>query len=356
MKPIFLLLIIAVGCSKTPEKETSKVAVKVGQVVERTVPYHLDTVGNVLANNIVQVTPQVGGMVTQIHVKEGQMVKKGDLLYVIDPRPFEASLLQAQGALEKDTATLAYNKVQLERYSKLIPGNYVAPLTIEQYETSIQTAAGQVKQDEGALEIAKINLDYCYVRSPVDGKISQYNINLGNVVTANDTNALTVLRQLQPIQIQFSYAQRDFEQILKSWDGKTFTFECSLYNDKERSFKGNVYFVDNTINTNTGAIIFKGLYPNENLELWPGAFVRVKMFIKTLENAVLVPLTAVEKGPKGFSVFVLNKDNTVELRQIDLGPQIDDYYVVYNGLKAGETVVTLGQMNLRPGTEVEVKS
>jgi len=355
MKYFLLFFLVIAGCSKPTIKEPPKVSVRVAPVTQRTVPYHIDTVGNVLPNNIVQITPQAAGMVTEVHVQEGQMVKKGDLLYVIDPRPYEASLMQAQGALEKDQATLAYNKIQLERYSKLVPGNYVAPLTIEQLEANIQTATGQVKTDEGALENAKINLDYCYVRSPIDGKISYYNINLGNVVTANDQNALTVLRQLQPIQIQFSYAQRDFEEIMRAWDGKLFTFECSLYNDKDRSFKGEVYFVDNNINTNTGAILFKGLYPNENLELWPGAFVRVKMFIRTLENAVLVPLLAVEKGPKGFSVFVLNKDNTVDLRQIDIGPQVDDHYVVFNGLQPGEMVVTLGQMNLRPGTEVEVQ-
>lgn len=355
MKYLFILLPLLAGCSKTEEKETPKVSIKVGQVIEKTVPYHIDTVGNVLANNNVQVTPQVTGQVVEIDVKEGQMVKKGDLLYVIDPRPYQANLVQAQGALEKDMAALEYAKNQLERYLKLVPGKFVAPLTIEQYESNVKTAEGQVKQDEGALEYAKINLDYCYVKSPIDGKISQYNINLGNVVTANDTNALTTLRQLQPIQIQFSYAQRDFEKIMQTWNNKTFTFECSLYNDKERSFTGDVYFIDNSINTNTGAIIFKGLYPNENLELWPGAFVRVKMFIKTLENALLVPLVAVEKGPKGFSVFVVDKNNTVDFRAIDIGPQVDDYYVVYSGLKAGETVVTLGQMNLRPGTEVEIK-
>ena len=350
-----LLLTLCVGCSKSEEKATPKVAVKVGQVIEKTVPYHIDTVGNVLANNLVQVTPQATGQVVEIHVKEGQMVKAGDLLYVIDPRPYQASLVQAQGALEKDVATLEYAKNQLQRYLKLVPGNFVAPLTIEQYESNVKAAEGQVKQDEGALETARINLDYCYVKSPVEGKISQYNINLGNVVTANDTNALTTLRQLQPIQIQFSYAQRDFEKIMQSWNDKTFTFECSLYNDKERSFTGDVYFIDNSINTNTGAIIFKGLYPNENLELWPGAFIRVKMFVKTLENAVLVPLIAVEKGSKGFSVFVVDTNNVVELRAIEIGPQIDDNYVVYSGLKPGETVVTVGQLNLRPGTEVEIK-
>ena len=332
MKYLLILLPLFSGCSKSVEKQTPKVAIKTGQVIEKTVPFHIDTVGNVLANNNVSITPQVTGQVIEIHVKEGQMVKKGDLLY----------------------AALQYAKNQLERYQKLVPGNFVAPLTIEQYESNVKTAEGQLKQDEGSLEIAKINLEYCYVKSPIDGKISQYNINLGNVVTANDTNALTTLRQLQPIQIQFSYAQRDFEKIMQSWDDKTLTFECSLYNDKERSFKGDVYFVDNSINTNTGAIFFKGIYPNENLELWPGAFVRVKMFVKTLENALLVPLTAVEKGSKGFSVFVVDQNNIVDFRPIELGPQVDDYYVVYSGLKPGETVVTLGQMNLRPGTEVEI--
>ena len=194
------------------------------------------------------------------------------------------------------------------------------------------------------------------MRSPVTGKISQYNVNLGNVVTANNANNyLTTIKELQPIQVQFSFPQKEFELIHKEWnDEKYIPFECTLYNDKTRSFKGDVYFLDNTISTSTGAILLKGKYPNEDFALWPGAFVRVRMLVKMLENAVLVPIVAVEKGQKGFTVFVGKDDQTAELRMVEIGPEIDEYYVVKSGVEPGEKVVTLGQMNLLPGSLMEI--
>jgi multidrug efflux system membrane fusion protein len=355
MRKILIFLFLA-GCHEPPKKGPPKIPVHVAPVIQKTVPYWIDSVGNVVANNNVVVIPQATGEITEIHVKEGQMVKKGDLLYVIDPKPYEAALLSAQGNLEKDKANLALQKITLERYSKLIPDNYVSKLQVETLETNIQTAEGQIKSDEGNLNTAKINLEYCYVRSPVTGKISQYNINLGNVVTANNANNfLTTIRELQPVQVQFSFPQKEFELIHKEWKGEKMVFECSLYNDKNRTFKGDVYFLDNIINTNTGAILLKGKYPNDDFALWPGAFVRVKMLLKILDNAVLVPLVAVEKGQKGFTVFVEKEDKTAELRIVEIGPQIDDYYVVNAGLQPGEKVVTLGQLNLLPGSLMEIQ-
>jgi multidrug efflux system membrane fusion protein len=329
--------------------------VQTAKVTQKDTPIWLETVGNVLANLNVSVTPQVGGQVESVYVKEGQHVKAGDLLYVIDPRPYEALVAQAQGTLIADQANLAYQKKLYERNSQLVKDDYISKINLEQIESAVLQAQGAVEKDEGALAQAKINLDWCYIRSPIDGKISYYNIDVGNIVSANDTNALTVIRQISPIQVQFTYTQREFEEIQRHFGtAKSFEFEVALLENEELTIPGDVYFFDNNINTNTGTILLKGRVPNLDEKLWPGEFVRVGMLLKTQPNAVLIPIEAIDRTQEGYFTFVVNQNSVAELRKLDLGRQVAEFYIVNCGVKPDEQVITIGQLNVRNGMQVTV--
>lgn len=352
---LICLLCIAAGCAKKPEAARPMPHVQTAPVVQKDTPIWLDTVGNVLANLNVSVTPQVTGQVESVFVKEGQKVSAGDLLYIIDPRPYQAQVTQAQGTLVQDKANLAFQKQRYERYSKLIEDDYISKINLEEIESNVMQATGAVEKDEGLLAQAKINLDWCYIRSPIEGKISKYNIDVGNIVSPTNSSSLTTIRQISPIQVQFTYTQREFEEIQRHFGTKKpFEFEVSLLEGEGRfGIKGQVYFYDNTINNNTGTILLKGRVPNADERLWPGEFVRVRMLLKEQKNAVLIPLEAVEKTQEGFFTFVV-KDSVAELRKIDLGRQVAGSYLVNKGVSPGDQVITIGQLNVRNGMKVVV--
>lgn len=351
---IFLLLILS-GCSqKEMTKEKPLKTVEVAPVISQRTPIWLNTVGNVVPMITVEVTPQVEGKIIEIPIKEGQRVSKGDLLYKIDPKPYEAALLKAQGNYIKEEANLKYQQQRLERFGQLLPDEYISKINIEEIESALGQAKGAVETARGQLKDAEIHLNYCNITSPIDGKISKYAIEYGNIVSKNDANALTVIRQITPVQIQFSYPQKDFEALQKEGAHRTFPIEIKLLQDADYKYRGEVFFYDNTISAETGTILLKGIYPNDNEELWPGEFVRVRLLLKWVENALLVPIEAVQKGQNGLSLFVLKTDQTVELRQIKIGAQANNHYIVENGVEKGEIVVTKGQLNLQPGDQVQV--
>lgn len=355
MLQLILLITLFAGCSKKEKTLRSKPHVQTFRIQKQNTPIWLDTVGNVLANMNVTVTPQVSGQVESVYVKEGQNVKAGDLLYIIDPRPYEAQVVQAQGSLSQNKALLTYQKQRFERFSQLLKDDYISKINVEEIESGVMQAAGAVEKDEGALAQAKINLDWCYIRSPINGKISKYNIDVGNIVSPGNSSTLTTIRQLSPIQVQFTYTQREFEEIQYHFGtAKPFEFEVSLLEDTfTNPIKGQVYFYDNTINNNTGTILLKGLIPNVDERLWPGEFVRVRMLLKEQQDALLIPLEAVSRTQEGYFTFVVNND-IAELRKLELGRQVGSSYIVNKGVFPGEQVITIGQLNVRNGSPVVV--
>lgn len=355
MLRLITLLILFTGCGRQEVKAPPPPHVQTKPVIQTDAPIWLETVGNVLANINVSVTPQVGGRIEAIYVNEGKNVKQGDLLYVIDPRPYEAQVIQAQGQLVADQANLAYQKQSYERYSQLVKEDFISKINIEQIESNILQAQGAVEKDEGVLAQAKINLDWCYIHSPIEGKISNYNIELGNIVTPNDTTALTTIRQISPIQVQFTYTQREFEEIQRELGTeKELEFEVALLENDQETIKGKVYFFDNMINTNTGTLLLKGRIPNQNERLWPGEFVRVAMLLKVEKDALLVPIEALDKVQGFYYAFVVNENNVAELRKLELGRQVGSYYIVKKGVQAHENVITIGSLNVRNGMKVIV--
>lgn len=328
--------------------------VVVEPVKQQDVPIYLEVIGNTIAHVTIQVRPQISGKLLTAHVKQGQEVKKDDLLYTIDPAPFQAALNKVEAILKKDQASLEYAQRKVKRYSELVKKKFVSELSFEQFETDVQISEAQLIIDQAEIEAAKINLGYCYVKSPIDGKVSLYLVDPGNLVSPTDTKPLTEIRQIAPIDVQFALSQSDFQRLQESHQGERYKFEVVLPNREAPIAGGMVYFIDNHVDLATGTITLKGKMKNEDRVLWPGEFVRVRMFLKTESNALTVPAVAVQYGQQGSYVYILQSDQTVILRPIKLGQQFGEQFVVLEGLAPDNIVVTEGQINLRPGSAVVV--
>lgn len=350
----FSLGILLVSCTSKQEKVVPSIRVEATEAVVQDVPIFIEAIGNIFENSIVQIRPQIQGILLKAYVEQGQFVNAGDLLYEIDPRPYQAVLDQAKATLLKDQAAVELAKSTVKRYTDLANKDFVSPLTFEQYQTNVMSTEAQVEIDKAAIESAQINLDYSKIFSPINGKISVYNIFPGNLVVVNDPNALTEIRQISPIDVRFSIPQRDFQRIQQSQSLENLKFEVTLPYDKNRKFEGYLYFVDNHVNLETGTILLKGLAANEDKILWPGEFVRVRIILETQKNAVVVPFSALQSGQRGFYAYIVQPDMSVKTVDVTVGERIDTLIVIDSGISAGDKIVTNGQLNLRNGSKVQI--
>ncbi len=352
-----IILFTCFSCQKTQPKEEKKFPVTIGDVVQKDVPIFIDTIGNVYSLYTVEIRPQVGGIIQEALVKQGDYVKKGQKLFQIDPRPYKAALDQAYATLVKDQAAQEYAQIAVNRYSTLTQESYYSQINYEQLLTNLETTKGQVLDDIASIEIAKLNLDWTAPTSPFDGKISQYNIDPGNLVVTNDTNFLTTVRMIDPADIRFSIAQKDFVEFQKSVRAGQLKFQVFLPQDMKNPQDGTIYFVDNSIDTNTGTILLRGTVPNKDEFFWPGEFVKVRLIFKIAKNGILVPEESVGIGQDGAFVFVYKPDNsTVELRKVTKGETYEHLTLIEKGVNVGEKVVVKGQLNLQPGVKVYIPS
>lgn len=355
----YMLLFLALcssSCSSPPENiATPPVNVEIAEVQQQEVQEFIEAIGNIYASAIVQIRPQVQGVLIKSYVKEGIDVKEGDLLYEIDPRPYKAALDEAQATLLKDQASLELAKSTVKRYSELVKKDYISALTYEQYGTNAQTAEAQVQLDLASVELAKINLGYTQIKSPLTGRIGNYNIDVGNIVIANDPNAIIEIRRLIPIEVRFSIPQKDFQEVQKYQNKENLTFAAFLPYDDTRTFTGYVFFIDNHIDLQTGTILLKGYYQNEELALWPGEFVRVRIYTKLSPQALVIPFSAIVTGQKGPFVYVVQPDMTVQTVPVTTGQRLNQSIVIQEGLKVGNKVITNGQINLKNGSKIVVK-
>lgn len=341
------------GCSSPPQKPETVLPVTIGDVVVEDVPITIEVIGNVYSLQTVQVRPQVGGVVTEAYVKQGQYVKKGDPLYQIDPRPYQAALEQAKAALIKDIAALTFAELRVARYADLTKEDYFAKINYEQFQTDAQASKGQVLSDEANVALAELNLEWSKPVSPIDGKISQYLIDPGNIVIANDLNALTDIRQITPADIRFNVTQKDFVEVQKALKNGLLKFEAIMPQYPELPREGKIYFVDNHIDLNTGTVLLKGTVTNEDEMFWPGEFVRVRLYLRVEPNALLVSEEAVQIGQEGPFLYVYDPvTSKVEYRKVVKGEKWNRMFIIEDGIKPGEKVVLKGQVNLRPGSKV----
>lgn len=330
--------------------------VDIAEVVVQDVPVYVRAIGNVQAYNSVNVRPKVAGTITAVNIQGGDAVKVGDLLYKIDPTPYQLALDRSEANYAKDEAELEYAKQRLERYSKLVKEDYVSKLNIEDYRRDVKSREAQIKIDRAEIENAKINLGYCDVVSPINGKVSIAKIDIGNVVQANDSNSLITILQVQPIYINFSLAQKDFQELQDMLSAGNRSFKVLLPYGSTKQFDGELVAYNNEVNPDTGTIQLKGQVLNNDEILWPGEFVIVRLFVKEKKQVPVIPVAALQTGQKGTFVYVLNPDHTVHDVVVKTGEQFDDHYVIDEGLSAGMTVVTDGQLNLRPGVKVVIPS
>lgn len=351
MKKLLIPLIMLFGCSSESAPKFPPVAVNVAYPVQKNVPVTIEAIGNIYGLTKVEVRPQVTGKLLATRVQQGQMVKKDELLFVIDPSVYQAAYDKALATLMKDKAQLELSQKRLERNEILIKKDYVAPLTADELKAQVEINSAQIKVDQAELDQAKINLDFTRVHAYVDGKIGVFNYYPGTIVSPSDSMPLTTIEQISDVEVQFSLPQKVLEQILSYYKKEELRFDILPPKGTNPIGEGFVFFIDNHIDLTTGTLLLKGIAKNDRQNLWPGQFVRIRLILNIKPNAILVPESALQFGQQGPYVFVINQENKAEVRKVNPQERIDNLVVV-DHLKLDEKVVTRGQLNLRPGSDV----
>jgi multidrug efflux system membrane fusion protein len=386
---VLILALIITGCSSNKaapatQRPVQAAPVFVSKAILKSVPIEIQAVGNVEAYSTVAVKAQIGGELTIVDFQEGADVKKGDRLFVIDPRPYEAQVTQAEATLAKDKAQLQaahanlsrdvaqeqYAQSQAKRYAELTRQGVFAKDSAEQTTAQATAAAEAVRADratiesleatmaadQAGLERAKLQLEYCTIRSPIDGRTGHVMVKQGNIVKANDVDLVTI-NQLRPIYVTFSVPEANLPLIKARMAGGKVGVAAYPQADTATPFEtGTLSFVENAVDSSTGTIRLKAVFDNSGTRLWPGEFVRVIVRLNVSANSIVIPATAVQTGQDGKFVFVVKPDMTVEARPVVSGRTIERDIVIEKGLSDGDTVVTSGQLRLIPGSPVQIKS
>jgi multidrug efflux system membrane fusion protein len=345
------------ACSKKsgpPQKEA--VPVEVTRVVQKTVPVQIRVIGNVEAYSTISVKSQIEGVLIRVHFKEGQNVKKGEQLFTIDPRPYEAALKQAEANLAKDTAQVENARVEVNRYAELVKKGYVAQEQYDQIRTNAAALEATVNADKAMVENARLQLKYCFIYSPITGRTGNLMANQGNLIKANADNPMVTINQIQPIYVTFSVPEQYLNEIKKYMAARKLNVEAFISKEDVMPEQGVLTFIDNTVDMATGTIKLKGTFANKGKRLWPGQFVNVLLTLTMQPNAIVIPSQAVQAGQSGVYVFVIKNDLTVESRPVVVARSLDGESVIEKGLQLGEKVVTDGQLRLVPGAKVEIKT
>jgi multidrug efflux system membrane fusion protein len=384
---LLAIAIIAMsGCKKEEQAafERPPAPVTVAAAVSRDVPVYLDQIGKCVAREVVAIQPQVSGRITQIHFTDGADVKKGDMLFTIDPRPFEVSLQQAKSNLDKNTAmkkqaeaTLArdivqakYGEAQAKRYAQLQKQGVVSNEQYEQMQTNadalkatveadraaVRNAEEAIKVDEAAIASAELQLSYCYIRSPIDGRTGQRLVDIGNVVNPGNTNPMLVIQRMDPIYADFTISQNDLSTVQRQMARGALQAEVYLPDAPDKPTIGQLTFLDNAVQDATGTVNLRATIANKDRRFWPGRFVNVRLVLDTLKDAVLVPAAAAQMSAQGRYVYVVKDDLSVELRPVTVGQRQDELVVIEKGVAAGERVVVNGHMGVMPGAKVRVEA
>ena len=402
LQPLFCRLAVIVtltallaGCSNQAQQNFTRppAPVVVSTAVSQDVSNFMDALGKIVARETVSIQPQVSGRINQIHFSDGANVRKGQLLFTIDPRPFDANLKQAQANLARDTAAkkqaeanlareVAREKwglAQVQRYHTLVEQGVVPKEQYEQFRAdydslkanseaaraAVRSADETIKVDQAAIETAKVQLSYCYIHSPIDGRAGQRLVDIGNVVNPggqgnNDSsgvpnNALLVIERLDPIYADFTISQNNLTAVQDQMRAGTLSAEVRLPDTADDPVFGRLTFVDNAVQTQTGQVTLRATLPNPGHRFWPGRFVNVRLLLGTVPGAVLVPASAPQMSANGSYIIVVKPDSTAEHRQVSLGQRQGDLIIVEKGIAAGEKVVTNGQLGVTPGGKVAVE-
>ncbi len=347
------------GCSRGSDEagfgEREAIPVLVAKAEQKTVATRIHAIGRVEAYSTVEIKAQINGEVTEVHFKEGQDVKKGDPLFTIDPRPFEAALLQAKAALAKDEAEEVQAAADEQRYAQLLKQSVGSQQQYDQAHANAEADRAMVAADKAAVQTAELNLAYTSIDAPIDGRTGNLLVHAGNLVKANADTGMVVINQVKPVYVDFSIPEQRLPDVRRYMADRNLTVDTTIPGQQGLIEAGDLTFVDNAVDTKTGTIELKGLFANQDNKLWPGQFVEATLILDERPNTVVVPSEAIQTGLDGSYVFVVDQQMKVQPRPVVLGENYDGQTIVESGLKSGETVVTDGQLRLVPGASVTIK-
>jgi len=360
---IFLLGFLGSGCSGDPKPGSAKasvapvVPVSVATAERRDMPYYLTGLGSVTAYYTVSVKSRVDGELMQVNFKEGQNVQKGDLLAVIDPRPYQVALEQAQAALFRDQASLRDARLNYERFKGLLQSSgAMSQQQVDTQQATVDQLDGTVRNDQAAIDSAKLNLVYCHIAAPVTGRIGLRLVDPGNIVHANDANAMFVITQLQPIAVLFTLPEDSLPDVSRQMAKGTLDVEAYSRDDQNKLASGKLLTIDNQIDQTTGTGRLKAVFDNKDNALWPNQFVNTRLLLNTRKASTVIPAAAIQRGPQGTYVFTVKPDHTVEIRPVTIAFTQDNVSVIASGISPAEVVVTDGQDKLQQGSAVETRA
>jgi multidrug efflux system membrane fusion protein len=363
--PYFHLVVVIIaatgisGChpSSSANKAGNAVPVVAGKVRPRDTPIFLDGIGTAVAFNTVTVHTQVTGQLQKIAFVEGQDVKAGDLLAVIDPRTFQAQVDEAKGKKAQDEAQLVSAQVTYNRNATLLAKGMIDQETVDTEKATVDQFQAAVQSDDAAIEQTAAELSYTQITAPISGRIGIRQVDVGNIVQTSDQNGLVVITQLKPISVIFTLPQQNWPQIQQLTSSDSPLTVVAYDRDSRAPIdQGVLSVVDNQIDSTTGTIKLKATFPNDKLALWPGQFVNVRLLVETRKNGLTVPASVIQRGPQGTYAFVIKADNTAEVRPVQVA-QIDaGIALIDQGLSSGEQVVVDGQYKLQDGSSVTIQS
>ncbi len=339
--------------SRKAPKGPPAVPVTVAAVLQETVPIRLQAIGNVEAYQTVSVKARVDGQIVTVNFREGDPVKKNEVLFRVDPRPYAAALRQAEANALRDQAARDQARSQEKRYQELLDKNFISKEAYAQIRTNAATAEATAAASQAALENARLNLEYCTIVSPLDGYVGKVLLQAGNMVRANDVNALAVINQVRPIYVNFAVPEQSLPEVRKYRAAGPLAVE-TVPEPGAPPARGELIFVDNAVDPSTGTIRLRARFPNTEAALWPGQFVSVTLRLYDQVDALIIPAPAVQNGPEGQYVYVVGQDLVANVRKIAVQRTDGERAIVASGLEKGERVVTRGQLRLGPKTRVQI--
>jgi multidrug efflux system membrane fusion protein len=344
------------ACRKSdpPPRERPPAPVTVATADARDVPVYLDEVGKCVPREVVSVQPQVGGRIAEIRFEDGADLKKGDLLFTIDPEPYRAALAASEAALARAKAVLDLARVDFARIADLVATQIAPKQDYDAKKSAVQVAEAEVGQADAAVETARIDVRYCSIHSPMDGRAGHRLVDRGNIVAPNGA-PLLVIERLDPIYVDFSVTERDLTAVQRQMALSPLAVEVRLPDQPADALLGKVTFLDNAVQEGTGTVTLRATVGNRQRRLWPGRFVKVRLVLATLPSAIVVPAGAPQMSAKGPFVYVVKDDDTAELRPVTPGQRQAELVVIEQGLKRGERVVVNGQLGVTPGGKVRVE-
>lgn len=326
--------------------------VQTALAIVRDAPVYIESFGTLTPPQDVNIKAQVEGQIKEAQFTEGQDIKAGDLLFTIDPSTYKAGLAKAEAQVAQDLADLNLKKTTLERNKKLLADQLISQQDFDRYTTDVASADAKLRLDTAALEQAKINLDYCYIKSPIDGRAGKRLVDTGNIVPANTGPVLVNIKTIDRMYVDFTIPETQLPLVRRTMDAGTLDVDFVVQGDDKNVYDGRLQFLDNTVDNATGTVMLRALVDNTGRKLWAGQFITIRLILGTDKDAVLVPNEAVQLGQKGQFVFIVTADQKAELRLVKTGNRQGDLVVIRDGVKAGERVVTAGQLGLAPGAPV----